>query len=124
MSRRDAREEALLALYSAEVRREPDFGGLPGRARGLAEGVWEHKAELDETLGSASTRWRVERMPVIDRTVLRLALFELRYRPEQPTGVIISEAVRLAKVYSTEKSGGFVNGMLGRVAGAERVPTP
>lgn len=121
MSRPDAREEALQALYTAELRGVPGFEGLGARARGLAEGVWEHRTELDATLEAVSTRWRVERMPVVDRSVLRLALFELRYRPELPVAVIISEAVRLATSYSTEKSGGFVNGVLGRIAETERV---
>jgi N utilization substance protein B len=119
----EVREDVLLALYGAELRGTLEVTGLGTRARELAEGVWERRAELDETLESASNRWRVERMPVIDRSVLRLALFELRYRPGLPVGVIISEAVRLATSYSTEKSGGFVNGVLGRVAEGERVPS-
>ncbi len=59
-------------------------------------------------------------MPVVDRAVLRLALFELRHEPETPTAVILSEAVRIAKQYSTERSGRFVNGVLATLAREER----
>lgn len=121
MSRQEPREEALQALYAADQTGHLDEGGsLTGRARRLATGVWEARAELDAALGEASDRWRVERMPPVDRNVLRLALYELRHEPGTPTAVIISEAVRMAKEYSTERSGSFVNGVLGRLAERER----
>ncbi len=82
-------------------------------------GVWAERSDLDEAIGEASDRWRVERMPPVDRNILRIALWELRHRPQTPVPVVISEAVRMAKVYSTERSGSFVNGVLGRLA-AER----
>ena len=84
-------------------------------ARTLARGVWEERAALDAAIGAAATEWRVERMAAVDRTVLRLALWELRHRPDLPAAVVISEAVRLAKAYSTERSGAFVNGVLSRL---------
>jgi N utilization substance protein B len=112
------RDEVLETLYEADVRGSPpDTGSLDEVGAALARGVWEELAELDEALGRVSSGWRVVRMPVIDRSVLRLALWELRHRPELSAGVIISEAVRLAKAYSTERSGGFVNGVLGRLTG-------
>ena len=122
MSRQEAREQVLSAIYAAEQRdeREVDLAGLSARAQRLAFGVWESRAELDQALARVSDRWRVERMPVIDRNVLRLALYELRHEPETPTAVIISEAVELAKVYSTDKSGKFVNGVLSKLAREER----
>lgn len=111
------RDEVLEALYEADLRGcPPDTARLDELGAALALGVWEELRDLDEALGAASSEWRVERMPVIDRSVLRLALWELRHRPELSAGVIISEAVRLAKAYSTERSGGFVNGVLGRLA--------
>jgi len=113
----EAREAALRTLYEADQRRSaPDTDELGERARAMASGVWEHRADLDAAIGAVSTGWRVERMPPIDRNVLRIALWELRHRPDTPVAVVISEAVRLAKLYSTERSGGFVNGVLARLA--------
>lgn len=117
----DPRKQVLEALYEAEQgSRPPDFSRLSGKALRLARGVWEHRQELDAALEEVSRRWRVERMPAVDRTLLRLGLYELRYEPHTPVGVVISEAVRLAKEYSTEHSGAFVNGLLGRLAREER----
>lgn len=110
----DARELALQALYAADLR-DGDLDRLPTRAGRLARGVLAHKAELDETLDGVSRRWRVARMAPVDRAILRLALYELRFEPDTPMAVVVSEAVRLAKKYSTEKSGAFVNGILGKV---------
>ena len=121
MTRLEAREEALHALYAAEqTGGPPDEDGLSRRARDLARAVWDGRAELDEALGAASARWRVERMPAVDRNVLRLGLYELRHLPDVPTAVVISEAVELAKRYSTARSGAFVNGVLARLARQER----
>jgi N utilization substance protein B len=122
VSKGDAREQVLRALYAAEQRgaAEPDASGLDGRARQMLQGVWEHRDELDRSLEEAATNWRVERMPVVDRNILRVALYELRYDHETPTSVVIAEAVKRAKEYSTEKSGTFVNGVLSTLAGSER----
>ena len=111
------RDEVLEALYEADLRAAPpDTGALDEVGADLARGTWQEVDELDRALGEVSTDWRVERMPVVDRSILRLALWELRHRPELPVGVVISEAVRLAKAYSTGRSGAFVNGVLGRLA--------
>lgn len=119
--RTEPRDRALQALYEVDQRRgaRPDEE-LSGKARRLVEGVLEHQTELDRTLEETSNRWRVERMPPVDRAILRLGLFELRYEPATPVAVVLSEAVRLAKTYSTEKSGAFVNGVLGALAPSER----
>jgi len=110
------RDEVLEALYEAEVRGcAPATEGLDEVGVGLAEGVWAERGALDAAIGAAATGWRVERMAPVDLTVLRLALWELRKRPDLPAAVVISEAVRLAKAYSTERSGAFVNGVLGRL---------
>lgn len=121
MNRTEARVQALEALYAADTLHEShlDTSGLRARARRLAEGVWQHRDELDVAIGEVSTGWRIERMPPVDRNVLRLALFELRYT-DTPVGVVVSEAVEMAKVYSTARSGKFVNGVLGRLARDER----
>jgi N utilization substance protein B len=116
------RADALAALYEAEVRRSttPDLEDLSEAAAAIVAGVWSERAELDAAIGAAATGWRVERMPPVDRCLLRIALWELRRRPDTPTAVVIAEAVRLAKAYSTERSSGFVNGVLSRLARAER----
>lgn len=119
----EPREQAVQALYQADLLDVAELSGdseLRGRARRLAEGVLAHRAELDGDLGRASEHWRVDRMPAVDRAILRLGLYELRYEQETPTAVIVSEAVRIAKEFSTEKSGKFVNGVLGTLAEQER----
>lgn len=111
------RDEVLEALYEADSRsRPPEVGALDEVGAALARGVWEEREELDAAIGGAATDWRVERMAVVDLAVLRMALWELRHRPDLHTGVVISEAVRLAKAYSTGRSGAFVNGVLSRLA--------
>ena len=82
----------------------------------LVEGVEAHQAELDATFRRFARDWKLERMPALDRALLRLGTYELLRRPEIPTGAVITEAVELAKRFSTEESGRFVNGMLSAVA--------
>jgi N utilization substance protein B len=82
----------------------------------LARGVQEHRPRIDELISSHAIDWSLDRMPVIDRALLRMATFELGWRPDVPTSVVISEAVELAKSYSTDDSSGFVNGMLATIA--------
>jgi N utilization substance protein B len=86
----------------------------------LVRGVLENKEALDNEIESASEHWSVARMPVIDRSILRLGLYELRHARDTPTAVVVSEAVRLAKTYSTERSGAFVNGVLASLARTAR----
>jgi N utilization substance protein B len=119
----ETRETALQALYEAEIRRVlPEPPAPESRASRLAQGVWREREELDAVIGSAAEHWTVERMTPVDRIILRIALYELRHRPDVPVAVIISEAVQLAKEYSTERSGAFVNGVLARLAEMERPP--
>jgi transcription antitermination protein NusB len=102
------------------------LAGLPAPpdayATELVRGVEDHREEVDALIRKYADRWALERMPVIDRNLLRIAVFELAHRPEVPVAVAISEAVELAKRYSTDDSGRFVNGMLGRIAEAVRDP--
>jgi transcription antitermination protein NusB len=121
--RTEARERALALLYEAESKgaspREV-LAALPAPADDLAvlliEGVEDHRARLDDLISSHARGWTLERMPVVDRNVLRVALFELLDRPDVPTAVVIDEAVKLAKRFSTDDSGRFVNGMLSAIA--------
>jgi N utilization substance protein B len=121
--RREARERALGLCYEREARSISavelldDLPAAPDAyAIELVRGVEDHERELDSLLSQYSEHWSVERMPAVDRAVLRLGCFELAHEPEVPTAVVISEAVELAKQYSTEKSGRFVNGLLARIA--------
>lgn len=121
MTSEEPRDLALQALYQAEITGDiSDVDDLAGKVGLLVRGVLEHKEELDNEIESASEHWSVARMPVIDRSILRLGLFELRHGPDTPTAVVVSEAVRLAKTYSTERSGAFVNGVLASLARTTR----
>lgn len=128
-SRREARERALGLLYEAdakgiapaellaEIPLEP-----PPFVTSLVGGVGANLERIDELMTRFAIDWTVDRMPVIDRMVVRMATFELLCRPDVPTGVVISEAVELAKRYSTDESGRFVNGILASIS-AETRPT-
>jgi N utilization substance protein B len=125
-SRRQARRQALDVLYQADVTGQ-DVGSVidawerSGRtlaplAHELVQGVQAHRQEIDQLLGRAAEEWTVERMASVDRTILRVACFELLYRPDTPPAAAIDEAVEAAKELSTEESSRFVNGVLGRIA--------
>jgi len=86
----------------------------------LVFGVSDNRAALDELISTHSTGWSIERMPDLDRNILRIATFELMQREETPTAVILDEAVELAKRFSTDDSGRFVNGVLAAIAARVR----
>ncbi len=121
--RHEARERALSLLYEAEQRAlevSDLLAALPvppdAFATELAAGVGGHVAELDEILARHAHHWRLDRMALLDRTILRMAAYELAHHPDVPTAVVIDEAVELAKTYSTDESPRFVNGVLSAVA--------
>ena len=111
----EARDLALEYLYENETKGEIS-SSFEGRAGRLAGGVTSDVEDLDARIEAASEHWSVARMPVVDRNILRLAVFELLNEPGVSTAIIISEAVRLAQIYSTERSGSFVNGVLATLA--------
>jgi len=88
-------------------------------ALALVEGVQAHQADTDELIARYADRWAIQRMPVIDRTLIRMAIYELIWRDDIPVAVAINEAVELAKELSTDDSGRFVNGLLGRIVEAQ-----
>lgn len=91
--------------------------GVPDEyARGLASGVEQRIDEIDSLLGDVSEHWTVTRMPLVDRNILRVAVYEIMHEDEVPASVAINEAVELAKVYGGEDSSKFINGVLGRIA--------
>lgn len=128
-ARTKARKRALDMLFQADVRAEPldriveaeagRAAGEPDRmaswlyAREIVDGVADHREEIDELIASYAQGWSLERMPNVDRALLRIAAWEMLYNPEVPSAVAIDEAVQLAKEYSTEDSPRFVNGVLG-----------
>src|SRR3954471_5843042 len=114
---RDASAEAVLAEHAA--RGEPD---LPEYAATLVNGVLVHATQIDELVASYAVGWTLDRMPPVDRNLLRLGVFELLWAEDIPDGVAISEAVALASALSTEDSPRFVNGVLSRIAAAESRP--
>ena len=81
-------------------------------ARTLVEGSLAHQESIDRLVANQADNWRLERMPVVDRNVLRLAVYEMRYQPDVPAVVVIDEAIELAKKFGSEQSGRFVNGIL------------
>jgi N utilization substance protein B len=89
-------------------------------AAALCEGVDRERERLDAEIAPRARGWRLERMPVLDLAILRLAAYELLDCPDVPVAVVLDEAVRLAKQYSTEESGRFVNGVLAAIARAAR----
>lgn len=116
---RHARRRAIELLHAADVAgadARDDLGEEGDEVRALVEGVAANREEIDAIIRGAAEHWTLERMPVVDRNVLRLGIYELLHRPEVPTGAVVDEAVSLAKLLSTEDSGRFVNGILGRVA--------
>jgi N utilization substance protein B len=128
-SRREARERALCLLYEADAKVLSPIELLveipvepPAYVTSLVSGVAERGDQIDELIGRYAIDWTIDRMPVIDRMVLRLATFELLCRADVPTGVVISEAVELAKRYSTDESGRFVNGVLASISAEIRPP--
>jgi N utilization substance protein B len=127
-SRHFARELALQALFSVEVgHHEPSVAlesvavGLEGETRAfvreLVLGTLEHAQSSDEKIGPLLEGWTIDRLPTVDRLVLRMGVFELGAGTGTPPAVVINEAVELAKKFSTEDSGRFVNGVLASVAG-------
>lgn len=114
------REAALVALFEAELRPGANASVPGGRAGRIVKGVREEQESLDAAISSVSTNWRLERMPPVDRVVLRIGLYELRHETSVPVAVILDEAVELAKRYSTDRSGAFINGVLAQLARVER----
>jgi len=129
LSRRQGREAALKTLFQVGLGgAQPDFAleqliledGLTEDAarfaRRLIDGVLAEQPEVDRILAQLSIDWSLKRMANIDRTLLRLAVYELLFCPDIPVSVAINEAVELAKLYSTQQSSRFVNGILSSVA--------
>ena len=131
MSRRIARELVLQSLFQVDfTKTEPEAalaaameaqGVEAGEAsvvyaRQVLLGTVAHLAEIDAKISGHAKNWELSRMPVVDRNILRLAVYEMLFAEEkQPVNIAVNEAVELAKLYGSEKSGSFINGVLGQL---------
>ena len=133
-ARTKARKRAVDVLYEADLRARDPLTVLrdriadgnppvPEHAVRLVEGVVAHAARIDELIEAHASGWSLDRLPDVDRAVLRMAVYELLWVDDVPDAVVIDEAVELAKALSTDDSPGYVNGVLGAILAAE-VPTP
>lgn len=125
MKRTEAREQVLGALYAADSRKleAVDITKISKRASELAEGIWDNREAIDKLISHASAKWRIERMPVVDRNILRIGVYELE-NTDLSIGIVISQAVELAKKFSTARSGSFINGILSAVAARDEGSPP
>lgn len=130
-ARTKARKRALDVLFAAEARGLPigdvlaEYLGrgeppVPEYAQQLVVGVGEHLRTIDDLIEGYARDWSLKRMPAVDRNVLRLATYEVLHEPDVPGSVVISEAVHLARLLSTDESPGFVNGIMARVVAENR----
>ena len=123
--RTEARQLAMQALYQLDVQGEDVLGGLDiffkasscddmvfELAREWTKGTWENKCFCDELIEAAAVRWQVSRLGQVDKSILRLSAYQLKFCPEIPGKVVINEAIEIAKKYSAKQSPGFVNGVL------------
>ncbi len=136
-ARTKARKRAVDAVFAADLRKispiellnetaslaadRQNQDEIFGYARQIVDGVIEHHDEIDELLETYAQGWAIDRMPHLDRAILRVASWEILYNDEVPDPVAINEAVELAKELSTDESGGFINGLLSRISSTKSV---
>jgi len=135
-ARTKARKRAVDAIFAADLRKVSPESLLDttaelvadrqnqdeifGYARDIVAGVVENHAEIDDLIETYSREWAIDRMPALDRAILRVAVWEILFNDEVPNGVSINEAVELAKEYSTNDSGSFINGLLSNISGTRQ----
>lgn len=136
--RRQARELALTLLYQLEFHEKPEeamkafwqerekkvLPEVKAFADELVRGTLAHRAEIDQVLADQAEHWSLSRMALLDRNILRMAVYELLWREDIPEKVTINEAIELAKTYGGQDSGKFVNGILDKVKGLKPPPLP
>ena len=122
MRRSDQRRAAVFALYQGEVTGRPPAEALDDAkpfTRALVDGVDEHRAELDAEIARLARGWDLDRIAALEKSIMRVALYELHHRDDVPAEVAIDEAVSLARRYCGADAPGFVNGVLGTAARAQ-----
>ena len=134
-TRREGREICLQFLYlwdncglktpevTSLVTSKKDSGALDFAIK-LLEQIIAKQTLIDQTIENCTLNWKLDRMAAVDRNILRIATFELLQMPETPKKVIINEAVEIAKKFSTDESGKFVNGILDKIAKLREIPNP
>ncbi|GAA0602731.1 transcription antitermination factor NusB [Virgibacillus siamensis] len=124
MKRHAAREKALQILFQLDmndndpkqaVEDHPETLELDEFLMTLVQGVATHKVTIDQTIAGHLDNWSIDRIASVEKTILRIAVYEIKYEDDIPVGVSINEAVELANVYGDEKSGKFVNGVLSSI---------
>ena len=109
--------DLLLLLQSREVVEEgPDARPIREYTRSLVEGIYEHKRKIDELISTYAQGWDMDRLPAVDRNILRLGIYEVLWIENLDDGIVIDEALSLAKDLSTDDSAGFIHGVLGRIS--------
>ena len=128
MTRREARELIMKMLYEMTFHPEKDANlllegytqDMKGKVKDFIvnefNGVLQHQEELDSIIEASSTTWSINRIAKVDHMLLRMAVYELKWGEDIPQKVAINEAIEIAKVYSTDKSPKFINGILGNIA--------
>jgi len=114
----DVRGEQIATILAAEAKRaanEPAREASWLYAREIVDGVIDNQGEIDEQITTSAKDWSLERMPAVDRALLRVGTWEILFNDEVPTAVAIDEAVELAKEFSTDESGSFIHGVLARI---------
>jgi transcription antitermination protein NusB len=109
----------LLEVTAANQEDRQNQAEIVGYARKIVEGIATSHADIDDRIASFSHKWSIDRMPAVDRAILRVAVWEILFNEDVPDPVAIAEAVDLAKEYSTEESGLFVNGLLAAISGTK-----
>ncbi len=130
MKRRKAREHALQILFQLDIRKEKPSAAvlkhfwaeyktdeeIKNFAEEIVKGTYKHLSKINGLIHQCAKNWSLDRMAVVDRNVLRMAIYEILYRMDIPTSVTINEAIEIAKKFGSDESGAFVNGILDRVA--------
>lgn len=115
--------DPLMTLQQTQARLEQDSGvSLNPLVEHLVRGVVDHQESIDAVIERHSVDWSLDRMPAVDRAILRVGCFELMHDPQTPSAVVIAEAVKLAVSLSTDESGSFVNGILAAISRQEVAP--
>jgi N utilization substance protein B len=135
-ARSKARKQSLDILYEADIRgtlpldilasrdvteEGPDARPIRDYTREIVTGVSEHRRKIDELIATYAQGWDMDRLPAVDRNIMRLALFEILWAPDLDVAIAIDEALSLAKELSTDESAGYIHGVLGRIASLKDV---
>lgn len=130
-ARSKARKQALDILFESDIRQSsasellesrlvveegPDARPIRDFARALVNGVIEHRRKIDELISTYAQGWDMDRLPIVDRNILRIAIYEILWGKDVPDAVAIDEALTMAALLSTEESAGYIHGVLGRIS--------